>query len=540
MDKLQKYAWILGLVGGALVLTFLGSYAALQEIQTAFGVVGGIGAALLIAYLWLDRDDVANVAKARNTSLAGGAVLLVLIALGIAIAANVLAKRYDKRWDATSSGTFTLSDQSVKVAEGLTEPVTVMGFFALESEDVGASFEERFNSYAQHTAMLDLQMIDPDAEPMLAQSNGITSRYGTVVLQMGDKSRRLETDFSEETFTNALINLTAGQEHILCFTTGHGERELDNDMDEMGFGALIIKAEGGNYTARNFSPFQERAVPEDCEVVFIAGPSQDFLPVELEVLAAYVAEGGAVMVLLEPFGMVDGAVGPATPLLARDMARYGITVGEDLVIEADPQFLQAGLDASMVMLLPESFDYHPVVNELNGFVLMELARSVEVSPEAPQGINAQVLARTTPESWAESDPMMALSDELAPDEDDRIGSVGVIALSEITDPSVIAIGEGLSTQPTPTAGGRVLVFGDADFASNKLLINGQNLDLFMNGVAWLVGEEDQIAIRANEAKGGQLTASVTQLVLSVLLAMVLFPGLAVVGAITTWLMRRKL
>lgn len=136
--------------------------------------------------------------------------------------------------------------------------------------------------------------------------------------------------------------------------------------------------------------------------------------------------------------------------------------------------------------------------------------------------------------------MMALSDELAPDEDDRIGSVGVIALSEITDPSVIAIGEGLSTQPTPTAGGRVLVFGDADFASNKLLINGQNLDLFMNGVAWLVGEEDQIAIRANEAKGGQLTASVTQLVLSVLLAMVLFPGLAVVGAITTWLMRRKL
>jgi hypothetical protein len=483
---------------------------------------------------------VANVAKARNTSLAGGAVLLVFIALGIAIAANVLAKRYDKRWDATSSGTFTLSEQSIKVAEGLTQPVKVMGFFALEAEDVGASFEERFNSYAQHNTMLELQMIDPDAEPMLAQSNGITSRYGTVILQMGDKSRRLETDFSEEAFTNALINLTAGQEHILCFTNGHGERELDNDIDELGFGGVIIKAEGGNYTARNFSPFQERSVPSDCEVVFVAGPSQDFLPVELEVLAAYVAEGGALMVLLEPFGLVDGAVGAATPLLAQDMSRYGISVGEDLVIEADPQFLQAGLDASMVMLLPDSFDYHPVVNELNGFVLMELARSVEVSPEAPQGINAQVLARTTPESWAESDPMLALSSELAPDEADRIGNIGVIALAEVTDPSAIAIREGLSTQPTPAAGGRVIVFGDADFASNKLLINGQNLDLFMNAVAWLVGEEDQIAIRANEAKGGQLNASVTQLVLSVLLAMVLFPGLAVAGAITTWLMRRKL
>ena len=540
MNKLQKYAWILGLLGGALVLTFLGSYAALQEIQTAFGVVGGIGAALLIAYLWLDRDDLSTVAKAKNTSLAGGAVLLVIIALGIAIAANVLAKRYDQRWDVTSSGTFTLSEQSIKVAQGLTQPIKVSGFFALEADDVGASFEERFNSYAQHSPMLELEMIDPDAEPMLAQSNGITSRYGTVILEMGDKSRRLETDFGEEALTNALINLTAGQEHILCFTNGHGERELDNDMDEMGFGGVIIKAEGGNYTARNFSPFQQRAVPPDCEVVLVAGPSQDFLPIELEVLAAYVAEGGALMVLLEPFGLVDGAVGAATPMLARDMARYGITVGEDLVIEADPQFLQAGLDASMVMLLPESFDYHPVVNELNGFVLMELARSVEVDPNAPQGINAQVLARTTPESWAESDPMLALSGELAADESDRIGSIGVIALAEITDPSVIAIGDGLSNQPTPAAGGRVIVFGDSDFASNKLLINGQNLDLFMNAVAWLVGEEDQIAIRANQAKGGQLNASVAQLVLSVLLAMLLFPGLAVAGALTTWLMRRKL
>ena len=156
--------------------------------------------------------------------------------------------------------------------------------------------------------------------------------------------------------SNALINLTAGQEHILCFTNGHGERELDNDIDELGFGGVIIKAEGGNYTARNFSPFQERSVPSDCEVVFVAGPSQDFLPVELEVLVVYVAEGGALMVLLEPFGLVDGAVGAATPLLAQDMSRYGISVGEDLVIEADPQFLQAGLDASMVMLLPDSFE----------------------------------------------------------------------------------------------------------------------------------------------------------------------------------------
>ena len=81
METLRKYAWLLGILGGVLVLTFLGSYAVLQEIRTGFGVVGGIGSALLVAYLVLDRDDVAAVAKARNTSLAGGAVLLVALAL---------------------------------------------------------------------------------------------------------------------------------------------------------------------------------------------------------------------------------------------------------------------------------------------------------------------------------------------------------------------------------------------------------------------------------------------------------------------------
>lgn len=539
METLRKYAWILGIVGGVLVLTFLGSYAALQTIQTGFGVVGGIGAALLIAYLILDREDVAAVAKSRNTSLAGGAVLLVALALGIAVAANVLGDRYDKRWDLTSTGVYTLSEQSVQVAAALEQPVKVYGFFGIESAEAGAAFEERIASYAEHTELLDFQMIDPVAEPMLAQQMGVTSVYGTVVFEMGERSQRLETDYGEEAITNALINLSSGAEHILCFTQGHGERDLDDDFGETGFGGVILKAEGGNYTAKNFSPFQQKGIPSDCEVVLVVAPNTDFLPMERELLAGWVAQGGAMMVLLEPFSVTQSGVHPATPELAADMARYGIAVGEDIVIEADPQFMQAGLDASMVMLMPDSFDFHPVVQSLQSFVLLELARSVEAIEGTPEGLQVQVLARTSAESWAESDPASALEGELEPGEGDKIGSVGVMALSQIQDPSLLNLDP--ETAPADLKpGGRVLVVGDADFASNKLVLNGNNLDLFLNGVAWLVGEEEQIAIRANEAKGGQLSASLAQLILTGLLVMLVFPGLAVAAAIATWVVRRKL
>ena len=41
----------------------------------------------------------------------------------------------------------------------------------------------------------------------------------------------------------------------------------------------------------------------------------------------------------------------------------------------------------------------------------------------------------------------------------------------------------------------MVVVGDSDFASNRFLVWGNNRDLFLNAVAWLVDEEDQIGER---------------------------------------------
>jgi hypothetical protein len=54
---------------------------------------------------------------------------------------------------------------------------------------------------------------------------------------------------------------------------------------------------------------------------------------------------------------------------------------------------------------------------------------------------------------------------------------------------------------TPKAGGKVVVFGDSDFASNQLVDQLTNKDLLLNTIAWMVGEGDQLAVRA---KGGRV------------------------------------
>ncbi|MCP4809609.1 MAG: GldG family protein [Proteobacteria bacterium] len=558
MDAAKKYAWVFGVLGGLGVLVFLGHRFVMGTSDTPFMVVGGIGGALLALYLFLDKDDVGKAATARTTVYSSGAILMVALAAGILIAVNVLAKRYDERWDWTKSQAHTLSEQSVQTAQSLDEPIQVVAFFGAATVEE-SSFEDLFENYDAHTDQLELAMYDPMQEPLLAEQWGITSAFGTLILIQGDRQQRLENDFGEEAFTNALINLRSGTVHTLCFTEGHGERGVDDDYGEDGYGGIVIKLEGTNYQVLNFSPLREGNVPAECESVVVAGPQIDFLDPEREVLARYIVGGGSMLVLLDPL---------LTPELASDMTRYGIAVGADVLIEDNPAAQLQGMDASYLIAGEESFDLHPITTGAK-LALFRLVRSVS-AVEGAQGVQVQVIARSSPASWGETGlgvdeaPVPNVGElGVGPTADQLIGAVPFIAVSEVVDPTVIEVGSsvlpgsmleelgiptsevglnapGVLDTPVTEAGGRVVVFGDADFASNSYMVQGNNQDLFLNSLAWLVGEEDQISIRTNESGKGTLTMSTVEFALSLLVSLLIVPGLLIGAAVLTWARRRKL
>ena len=88
-------------------------------------------------------------------------------------------------------------------------------------------------------------------------------------------------------------------------------------------------------------------------------------------------------------------------------------------------------------------------------------------------------------------------------------------------------------------GGKIAAFGDVDFATNGLAASGGNLDLFMNTVAWLVGEEDQISIRPNEASEATVAMNLIQGLLVWLICLVVAPGMTLLGGVITWRTRRQ-
>src|ERR1700690_3788086 len=69
--------------------------------------------------------DKTSWVKARQTKFAAYTAVYVLIVLAVIGVANFLANRYNKTYDATASKQFTLSDQTIKIAKGLKQDVTI-------------------------------------------------------------------------------------------------------------------------------------------------------------------------------------------------------------------------------------------------------------------------------------------------------------------------------------------------------------------------------------------------------------------------------
>lgn len=543
---MRTYAWIIGFFGGLGLLLYAAGTALLPEVPLALNIVGGVGAAMVAAWLLSDWSSVRGVTDSQTFGRRWIAGIAVMLAAGITVTLNIIAHRYDTRWDMTANKQYTLSQQSVDIAKALDRKIEVKGFFIPGTPDA-SNVKDLLSRYTEHSSLIEVSWIDPFSQPTVAQENKVSAETGALILKAGDKEQRIESKFDEESVTNALIRLTSDVVHTVCFVQGHGEPEMDDSSSQLGLGFVKKKLEDQNYEVSALSLVGTQPTPETCKVVILAAPEAALLPAELDRLAVYVAGGGALIGLMDP--RTPGAV-------AADMARYGIAVGNDVVVEMDPY--RVFNSSPFMPLLPEdAYEAHPLTNKLSGASVLLEARSAGITPVI-SGINTTVLARTSDSSWAETD-YNASPDSFAADAGkDIVGKVPVIAVAEISDPSAvrtvtpvepITLGEGALPAPTlpaatvtvaPKAGGKVVVYGDVDFASNLLVGNGINQDLLLNTVAWMAGEESQISVRANEAGKGRLTVDLIALFVAGTTSILVVPGITALLAVAAWLRRRKL
>lgn len=528
----RDWSWLAALAGVVLLLGAGAAYFVTGQSTTAVRGLALSGCLLIALWGGYSRKRLGLLAQTRIFAYSWGAILLLALAFGTAASSYVLARGHDKTFDLTRDKSFTLSDQSVQILAAVTEPVEILAFFRGDGAE-GQLFRQLVSQFTERSSLVSARFVDPLANPLEARKYEVENAQGLVIVRAGEAERRLETDFTEESLARAILLVRTQKEHQVCWATGHGETDPDDESTSNGHGNLVLALDGLNYAVQRLLVLS-RGVPQACDVVIIARPLEDWPGFARDALATYIAQGGRALIMLDP-GL--------TPLLADELARYGVLVGDDVVLDGNVENQLYGVaDPSAVVLSGRNLQPHPINRSLSAVVL-KVARSVSAQA-ATEGLFVQELLRTSEIAWAETNFDEPPSPNPA---EDRIGEIPVMAIVEVIDPTVLDAApqlpegspEGAEAPAfTPVAGGRLVVIGDSDFATNDLFVWGNNRDLFLNSVAWLVDEEDQIGSRPK--KGDTLDITAMGEAVLCLVSIFFVPGLAMAAAVVSLLRRRFL
>lgn len=519
-----------GVWGAVLCLLGAGGLALFASWMTRLQWTLVIAAAVLfIAAAALNWREGASLLGRRGMRHGASAALLVLMALGVTVLANAVSLRYNTRWDLTESKRHSLSPQTVKLLKGLEKPVEAIAFFRSDTPGKRTA-EDLLKQYTQASGgRFTYRMEDPDRSPGLAKRYGVES-YGTIVMQSGDKSEKV-LDGEEERLTNALVKLTRVGNPVIYVVKGHGERDISS-AERTGLSQAKEQMEKANYTVKELELARTGKVPLDAAVVIVPGPRNDLLPPEFSALDAYLAQGGRVLFMADPL-QADG--------VAKYLVKYGVALGNDLVVEPSPvgQLFGVGPEVPLVT----RYEQHPITKDMGNVMTgFPLTRSVGPATSAPRGLRATVLARTSRDSWGETDLAgLKRGQPARRDAADTQGPVPVLTAVTIEPAPDAKADSKAPGKPEAEADkkpeGRLVVMGTSTFASNQGLGFQGNRDLLLNIVAWLAGQEGEIAIRPKDARQNPIFLTAAQSRTVLWLSIVILPGAVMVCGI--WLVVRR-
>jgi ABC-type uncharacterized transport system involved in gliding motility auxiliary subunit len=452
----------------------------------------------------------------RKRSLLYGtnALVFTLIVLGILIILNYLAFKRGGRFDVTEAKLYSVSDQTIKVLDGMNKDIEVLAFF----KEVGVDkreFQDLMKEYTRRTNKVKVKFVDPDKDPGVAKKYEV-NEYGTVVLVSGDQNIKIKlsdlisggiVDNAEEEVTNALIKLSKGVKNTVYFLTGHGERSIKDDAQPEGFGRLRKALEGEAYGVKELLLLRESNIPKENSILVVAGPRKPLLEKEVKAIKKYLDDGGKAVFLIEPRS------GNELVSLLKD---YGFNIGDNVVIDPSSKLVGGGDVAPIVAQYPP----HDITDGFNFATLFPYTRTIDTVSK--NGVSATVIAKTSEYSWAEKNFTLFDQGIAKRDPEDKPGPLGVMAVSEVGEKTKIA------------------VFGSVDFISNRFFDFSGNSDFFLNTVNWIVGDEHLISIRPKIAKEGKLALTGNQMRAIFSITLIILPAIVLFSGIAVWWKRRNM
>lgn len=429
-------------------------------------------------------------------------VVLLLLFVGLLAA---LSRTYHTSWDWSLNARNSVSPGTQTFLQKLPGPIAITAY-ASPKGDVARAIRDFFVPYQRVKPDIRLRFVDPNEEPQLARAAGIRME-GELVVDYAGRSEHLTT-LNETSLTHLLMRLARAEERLVMYLDGHGERKLDGQANfDLGeFGSRLTQR-GFRVAPLKLALAQE--VPANVSVLVIAGPRVDLLPSEVEKLVAFVERGGNLLWFIDP--------GPLFGLqpLAEKLALV-LTPG----VVVDPA--ARNLDAAATVAVGAAYAQHPVIGSLDLITLFPQARGLGVA-ENHGDWRATPLVEVAPQGWVETGPLD--------------GAVRFDKGRDTPGPVTVAIALERNREGRTQ---RVVAVGSGAFLANQFLGNGGNLDLGLNMVNWLAGDENLIAREPRPTVDAEVNLSAGRSTAIAVVFLILLPlALFAAGGFVWWRRRGR-
>jgi len=517
MDQIKKN---LNYIGLALLFLAVVALRVWPSLKIVAMVLAALGIVAIGVYIGLNISHLKQGLKRRSFIYSSNALLVAVLVLAILVVVNLFFSRHHKRFDFTEAKLHSLSDQSITVVKNLKNDINIKCFFR-DGNMSRSRMEDLLKIYAYQSPKIEYEFIDPDKNPGLIKRYEITTD-GTSIFECADKENRI-TAATEEDVTNAIIKVTREKKKAIYFLEGHGEHSIEV-TDENGFS--LAKDELGKlaYDVKKLPLALTDTFPKDCALLVIPGPQKDLLPNELDTIKKYIEEGGRVFFMVDP----QTASG-----LIPYLAKFGFRLENDIIVDSMSRLI--GGDYFIPTIA--EYESHDITKNFRYATFFPFSRLVETIDPKPEGVStSQVLGKTSGNSWSKRDfklkEKMTLKEISFDKNKDKAGPMSLAAVATIKAKT--------DTGTASQKEGRVAVFGDSDFASNRYYNLAGNANFFLNTANWLTEESDLISImpKTSNPRGIQLTPSQGKLIFWV--SVIILPLIVLVLGISIWIQRRSL
>ncbi len=496
-------AGVVVLIGGLVV------WLTVPELRTPGLVLIAVALVMLAIPIVTHLRTVRDALTARSGRYAANTIVMVAAFSLILALLGFISFSNSSRIDVTATRQFTLAPQTEKILDEMNQGVTARVYTTPDDARqvrIKRQAEDYLYEFNRRNRDFSYEFIDPDLTPAQARQDGI-SEYPTIVFEAeeSDLNPYLLTPFffgeefvlSEQDLVSAILISTGEQQKVVYFTTGHRERNTaDSEEDSGGYGFARSGLLGDNYAVRTLNLKQVQAVPSDCAVLIVAGPTGSFLVDERDKIEAYLRDGGRAMFLL------DDAVNPQ---LNKILNNWGVNLPPGTIVDVgssvttDPR--------SPIIRRADYNQENPITKPLDDSFFTHATGIQDVIERAPQGlppnpdelnITLTPLASTSLFSCVTTDPDSSSCNLEGDIQGPHFIAMAVEALAPVGEAHV---------QPAPgeeVTKTSIIVFGDSDFASNQFYFALSNSDLFLNSVGWLAQKYDLISIRSKPVAFRQL------------------------------------